>query len=105
MKRAQKIALLTKVLQGPNQQTARMHLQQFVDNAPRSLVIIDDLDDPLKGIQDEDTVHFTDRGCQHQMSLEEAHQYAKCYRIHTLFILPNKDKPTASYSQTPLPGV
>lgn len=90
MNRSQKINLLTKIIEGANSQPARLRLQQIIDNTPRSLVILDDLDNPEKGFQDEDRINFTYRDSQHQMSLQEAHQFAKRNRIHTLFILPAK---------------
>lgn len=87
MNRTQKIALLTKVLQG---EAPRQRLRQAVADAPRSLVIIDDLDEPGKGFSDSDRVYFQDRGTTHQMSLGEAKHYANRYGIGTLFILPEK---------------
>ena len=91
MKRAEKIALLTKLIEGNSSQTARRQLQQAMSNAPRSLIIIDDLDfEKDQPMTDSDPVRFQDRGVEHRMTLKEAQQYARRYQMHTLFILPTK---------------
>lgn len=89
--RAEKITLLTKVLQDGTSQANRQRLQRAVENAPRSLILIDDLDsEQSQPVTDNDPVHFQDRGIQHKMTLGEAHQYARRYGVHTLFVLPAK---------------
>ncbi|WP_020602569.1 hypothetical protein [Spirosoma spitsbergense] len=91
MNRAEKIALLTSVLQQGNSHTNRQRLQRVRENAPRSLVIIDDLDFELgQPMTDTDPVHFKDKGQEHQMTLGEAYQYARRYSIRTLIVLPAK---------------
>ncbi len=91
MKRADKITLLTKIIEGNSSQTARRQLQQAIENAPRSLILIDDLDHKQsQPIADNDPVTFQDRGAQHRMTLGEVHQYARRYGIRTLVILPEK---------------
>lgn len=91
MKRAAKVSLLTKVLQEGTSQMNRQRLQQAIENAPRSLILIDDLDfEPGQSITDDGPVSFQDRGIHHQMTLGEAQQYARRYQVQTLFILPAK---------------
>ncbi len=91
MNRAEKIALLTKVLQEGTNQSNRQRLRQVVENVPRSLILIDDLDfENGLSMTDNDPVHFQDKGVKYQMTLDEAQQYARRYRIHTLFVLPAK---------------
>ena len=91
MKRAEKIALLTKVLQEGTSQANRLRLQQAVENGPRSLILIDDLDyEPGTPITDDDPVSFQDRGVNYQITLGEAHQYARRYWIRMLIVLPAK---------------
>lgn len=90
MKRAGKVALLTKVIQGTNTQTTRQLLQHYQANGPRSLILIDDLDFPECPMADTDNVNFQDRGKQHTMTLGEAQRYANRYGISTLFVLPAK---------------
>ena len=91
MKRSEKVSLLTNVLQTGNSHAARRQLQQAVENAPRSLILIDDLDfEQGQPMTDDDPVHFRDRGVEHQMTLGEAHQYARRYGIRTLIVLPAK---------------
>ncbi len=88
MNRTEKIALLTKVMQGD---APAKRLQQVIENAPRSLILIDnfgsDTDQPTG---DNDPVTFHDRGKQHRMSWAEANQYADRHRIGTFIILPAK---------------
>ncbi len=91
MKRAEKIALLTKVLQDGTSHATRQRLQRMVDQTPRSLITIDDLDfAPGQEITDDGPVHFHDKGMKHNMTLGEAHQYARRNRVRTLFISPAK---------------
>ncbi|GAB2542879.1 hypothetical protein [Spirosoma aerophilum] len=91
MNRAQKIALLTKVLQEGECQLNRQRLQQVVDSSPRSLILIDDLDFSTgQPLTDKDPVHFRDKSREYAMTLKEAHQYARQYGIHTLIVLPIK---------------
>jgi len=86
--RAEKIALLTKVIQGD---APASRLQQFMETAPRSLLIIDDFgSDASQPLGDNDPVSFWDGGKEHTMKLHEAHQYARRYRIQTLIVLPEK---------------
>ncbi len=91
MKRAGKIALLTKLLQDGSSEANRQRLQHLLEHDHRALIIIDDLtfvsDQP---ITDSGPVHFQDRGKAYQMTLGEAYQYANRYHIGTLFILPAK---------------
>ncbi|MVM40387.1 hypothetical protein GO730_26570 [Spirosoma sp. HMF3257] len=91
MKRAEKIALLTKVLQGGTSQSNRLRLQQVRAMPQSAIIIIDDLD--FAGGQqmtDDDPVHFYDKGKKHEMTLGEAHQYARRFGVGTIFILPAK---------------
>jgi hypothetical protein len=90
MKRAGKVALLTKVIQGTNTQTTRQLLQHYQAKAPRSLILIDNLDCLDCLMADTDNVHFQDRGKQHIMTLGEAQRYANRYGIGTLFVIPAK---------------
>ncbi|WP_461043025.1 hypothetical protein [Spirosoma harenae] len=91
MKRAEKVSLLTKVLQGGINQTNRQRLQQVWENTLRSLIIIDDLDfESGQSIADDDPVHFYYKGKKHQMTLWEACQFACRYSVGTIFILPAK---------------
>ena len=91
MKRSEKVSLLASVLQTGNSHAARQRLQQAIQNAPRSLILIDDLDfEQGLSMTDNDPVSFQDRGVQHQMTLGEAQQYARRYGVHTLFVLPAK---------------
>ncbi|MCC5612560.1 hypothetical protein LC612_39175 [Nostoc sp. CHAB 5834] len=72
----------------------RQRLQQAIENAPRSLILIDDLDfEPGQFITDDDPVSFKDRSKEHTMTLYEAHQYARRYQIRTLIVLPAKRSP------------
>ena len=88
MNRTEKIALLTKVIQGDAPAT---RLQQAIDNAPRSLIIIDDLDlETGKVMTDNDPVHFRNKGKDYAMTLGDAYQYARQHQIRMLFILPVK---------------
>lgn len=91
MKRAEKIALLAKVLQGGTSTTNRHRLQQAKANGPRSLIIIDDLDfQSGQTMSDDDPVHFFNKGKVHRMTLGEAYQYANRFGVGKLFILPAK---------------
>ena len=89
MNRAEKVSLLAKVLQG---MAPRQHLQRFVEASPRSLIIIDDFDEPSQAMTDESPVYFHDRGQQHRITLAEAHQYARRYFISTLIVIPNNHR-------------
>jgi hypothetical protein len=86
MKRAEKIALLTKVIQGDSPAT---RLQQFIEAAPRSLIIIDNLgSDDSQPIGDNDPVIFYDGGKEYTMPLSEVHQYARRHHIGVLVVTP-----------------
>jgi hypothetical protein len=86
MNRTQKIALLTKVIQGD---APASRLQQFIEAAPRSLIIIDDFgSDDSQPIGDNDPVSFYDGGKEHTMPLNEVHQYARRQQIRMLVVAP-----------------
>jgi hypothetical protein len=86
MKRAEKIALLTKVIQGD---LPAIRLQQFIEAAPRSLIIIDDFGSgDSQPIGNKDPVSFYNRGKEHTMPLNEVHQYARRQQIRMLVVAP-----------------
>ena len=88
MKRAEKITLLTKLLQGQmNRQPSR--LEQAIANGPRFLVMLYDLDDTSQSLTNTTPVHFHDRGQDYRMSWKEAQVYAEHTAIQTLAILPD----------------
>jgi hypothetical protein len=88
MKRAEKIAILTKVIQG---NAPASQLQQAMLIPRQGLIIISDIAYNCgQSATDNDPVHFTHRGQLHQMTLAEAQQYANQYRMGTIFILPAK---------------
>jgi hypothetical protein len=89
MKRAEKIALLTKVIQG---QLPRQQLQQATQIPRQGLIIFGDMTYEYGQPEtDNEPVHFTHRGQLQQMTLGEAQQYANQYRMGTIFILPAKE--------------
>lgn len=90
MKRAEKIALLTKVLQEGTSDTNRQRLQQMIASNPRPLIVINDSNAPGQPLSDNDPVHFIDQGTTHRMTLGEVNEYARRFYVETLFILPAK---------------
>lgn len=88
MNRTQKIALLTKVMQGD---APASRLQQVMLSQPRqSLIIIVEQSDKINPESNNDPAYFTYQGKQHRMTLGEAYQYADQNRLDTIFILPAK---------------
>ncbi|MVM28441.1 hypothetical protein GO755_00250 [Spirosoma sp. HMF4905] len=93
MNRLEKIALLSKVLQGGNTETAKRQLTHAMENHNRGLVLIDDLDDPGAVWDDNSMFTFHDKGKDHRMTLGQAQVYAKRNFVHTLFVLPANNRP------------
>lgn len=88
MKRSEKIALLTKIIQGD---APAIRLQQATLLPRRGLVIETELSFANgQPMNDSDPVTFHDRGKQYRMSWAEANQYADRHRIGTFIILPAK---------------
>ena len=88
MKRAEKIALLTNVLHSTTTHAARKRLEQAVENAPPSLVLIDDLYYTGPPLTDTSLVTCQINGQHHTMQLGETSQYARRYGVRPLVVAP-----------------
>ena len=83
--RAQKVAVLSNLLQGND--NARAHLQHVADSLPQPRVLVDDLAYPDQ-VTDSSPVTFQHNGARHYMTLTAACEYARLHQVRLMMVTP-----------------